>query len=476
MSPAAANASVEEIAERYHRASEAQSVWAHYTLSERVNRLRGLWHEIQKSRGPLLELLHEETGKPSAEIETLELCPAEIVLNYFTGNAHRVLKDRAVPRPWLFFNKRAYVRFKPRGVAGIVSAWQQPFLRPFADAVPALLAGNAAIVLPSPWAPRAALWLEEKIKVSGLFPEDLFQVTTGAAETATLLAGVADILLFTGSGPEARAAARAATDRLKPVVLELGGKHPMVVLKDAFLERAAKAAVWGRFADAGQLRVGVGCVYVEEDVYAPFCAAVENEIKDLRRDGGADEVELGRMIHPTQFELAQALIKDAVDHGARVVGGEAIDAKKLLMAPAAIFDAKPEARALHEECFGPVLAVVPAASAEEAMRLAEQRAGGLAVSLWSRDVERAERLAAQFETGLVGVNDLPVGEFIVCSLPFGGVRESGLGRRHSEEGLRIFCYQQSVLVHEWPPNLPELWWYPYRKWKTRLLTALSRWA
>src|SRR5262249_19141981 len=158
------------------------------------------------------------------------------------------------------------------------------------------------------------------------FPEDLFQVALGGASTAVSLAGTADVLLFSGSATGGREAARAATERLKPVLLEFGGKHPMVVLKDAPLERAAKAAVWGRCANCGQLHVGVERVYVEEELYPAFCEAVDKETRALRQrmDGGFD-TDLGRLIHPRQLQIAVSHLQDARDRGARVVGGEVLD-------------------------------------------------------------------------------------------------------------------------------------------------------
>lgn len=474
---AVSNASTEEIIERFARAREAQAVWSRYTLTERVRRLRALWSEIRKSRAALIRLIQEETGKPAAEIEIMELCAAEFNLRYFTGNAHRILKDRAVPRPWLFFNKRAYVRYLPRGVAGLITPWHMPFLVPFGDALPALLAGNAVVLKPSEWGTRTALWLEEIMKVSGLFPEALLQVATGDFSTGIAVAKEADIVLFTGSSPGGREMAQAAAERLKPAILELGGKHPMIVLKDALLDRAAKAAVWGRFANSGQQLVGVERVYVEEDVYPAFCEAVRRETRALRqRQDSGYGTDLGRLVHPRQMEIVLSQLQNAKELGAQVEGGEVVDAERLIVSPALVFDAKPEMKVLREETFGPVLPLIPVISAEEALSFANHSPFGLAGSIWSRDIPRAEALSVYLESGLVGINDLPNGQYIVCSLPFGGLKESGLGHRHSEEGLRIFCHSQSVLVHEWPLNLPELWWFPYSRFKTRLLSFLSRWV
>ncbi len=424
----------------------------------------------------LRRAIAEETGKPFFEIEVQELDAAELVLKYFTRNAHRILKDQAAPRPWILFNKRAFVRYLPRGVVAVCTPWNYPVLIPLSDALPALIAGNAVMLKPSEWATETALILEEAAKVSGVFPEGLFQVIRGDASVGACVLEHADMIVFTGGFLSGQAVAKAAAERLKPAVLELGGKHPMIVLRDAAIARAAKAAVWGRLSNSGQSCVAVERVYVEESIYDSFIEAVTGEMAALRQglDGGY-EIDLGRLIHRGRMEEVLSRLEEARGQGARVLGGEVIDASRCLMAPALVLDAPADSRLMREEIFGPVLPVSAVRSAEEAVLLANDGHYALSASIWSRDVSRAEALSARLEAGVVGVNDLP-NFSAVCSLPFGGFKRSGLGRRFADEGLRMFCETQSVLVHEWPAALPELWWFPYRKWKNRLLGVLTRWS
>ncbi|MBI4349523.1 MAG: aldehyde dehydrogenase family protein [Elusimicrobia bacterium] len=472
--PPAKNLPLESVREKAGLARDAQKLWRRYTLTQRVERVRGFWRELQASKDRLVAVVQRETGKPATEIEVMELCGVELILKYFTRNAHRILKDQAASRPWIMMNKKAYVRYVPRGVVGLITPWNYPLLIPLGDAIAALIAGNAVLLKPSEWTTDTALFIEGVFKATGLFPEGLLSVAPGDGTVGSEVIRQSDMILFTGSTKTGRLVAQAAAERLIPCVLELGGKHPMIVLKDAPLDRAAKAAVWGRFANSGQTCVGVERVYVEAEIYEAFTERVAGEVAMLRQglEPGYD-VDLGRLIYPRQLETVLALIDDAKAKGARVIGGELVDPERLVISPALVLDAKQEMRVMREETFGPVLPIMSVRAPEEAVRLANDSELGLAASIFSRDLVRAETLAAHLEAGLIGVNDL-MGHYAVCSLPFGGFKQSGVGRRHSDDGLRMFCQSQSVLAHEWPANAPEPWWFPYTELKAKLVAWLTR--
>lgn len=469
------NSPISEVSDRAERARAAQTAWLRYTLTQRVRAVRGLWQFLQREREKLIEVIYEETGKPKAEVEAMEVDAAGLILRHFTRRVHRLLQDQAAPMPWLLLNKRAYVRYVPRGIIGLVTPWNMPFLIPFGDMVPALLSGNAVLLKPSEWTTRTALYLEDRIRASGLFPDGLVQVVVGDGALGAEVIRHSDMVLFTGSTATGRKVAETAATRLIPCVLELGGKHTMVVAKDAALARAVKAAVWGRFANSGQICVGVERVLVHEEIYPTFCAKLEEEVRALRSGpAGSYEQDLGRMIYPEQLSVIEAHLDDARERGARVVGGE-VDREGRRVSPAIVFDAKPEMKVMTEETFGPVLAVMPVRRVEEALVLANAGRQGLAASIWTTDLERGAEWAALVETGLVSVNDVLI-HYAACALPFGGVKDSGLGRRHGDLGLRMFCQEQAVVIHEWPSNVPDLWWFPYGRLKSRVLSWLARYS
>ncbi|MBI3552616.1 MAG: aldehyde dehydrogenase family protein [Elusimicrobia bacterium] len=473
--PPARNISSEEVAQKAAAARSAQALWRRYSLSERVDIIRSLWRQLLSKKAELLRVIHDETGKPFNEIETTELGTVELIVKYFTSNAHRILQDQAAWRPWLLFNKRTYIHYVPRGLVGLVTPWNLPFMIPMGDAFAAMLAGNAVLIKPSEWTTRTALWAADAIKATGLLPEGLFAVAPGDGTVGKQVVELADMILFTGSTRAGKLVGQAAAAELKPAVLELGGKHPMIVLKDAAIDRAAKAAVWASFANCGQMCVGVERVYVEGPAYEPFVDAVRREMSGLRQGLGGVDVDLGRMIFPPQFARVKEQLEEARSKGGRVIGGDVIDEANLMISPALVLEATPEMKVMSEETFGPVMPVMRVESEEEAVRLANSLPFGLAASLWTTDLEKADRLGAQIEAGLLSINDV-MSHYALCSLPFGGIKSSGLGRRHSDEGLRMFCWPQSVFVHEWPAKASELWWFPYDDFKTKLVTWISRLA
>lgn len=472
--PPARDTDPEKIERGFQKAREAGLQWRRFSLTQRVGALRGFWDALLREREELAALINDESGKPMAEIQAMEIDGAGLILKYFTRNAHRILKDRAAPTPWLLFNKRAYVRRTPLGVAALITPWNMPFLIAVGDMIPALLAGNAVVIKPSEWTTRVMRYVERKFNACGLFPEGLLQVVEGGGAAGELVLEEADMVVFTGSCTTGRKVAAAAGRRLIPCVLELGGLHSMVVAKDAPMERTVRAAVWGRFANSGQVCVGVESALVVEEIYGEFCRRVEEEAGKLRQGPGPGyDVDLGRLIFPGQLDVVERHLADAREKGARVVGGKVLDREGLVVEPAIVFDATDDMLVMKEETFGPVLAVSPIVKVEDAIRFINAGDRGLAASVWTSDLPAGEDWAAMIESGLVSVNDV-LSHYVVCSLPFGGIKQSGLGRRHSDDGLRMFTVEQSVIVHEWPSNAPDFWWFPYGELKSRLLTFLAK--
>lgn len=397
--------------------------------------------------GRLLDILTSESGKPPYEAELFELLYTLELVRFCAGRKARRALATEVRYPFLFPNKRARVLCHPRGVVGVIGPWNWPLLNNFADAVAPLLAGNAVILKPSEWTPLTSLHIAELWRARGL-PAAVFQVVTGPADVGRELVRRCDMVFFTGSHRAGCEVARAAAERLVPVVLELGGKSAMIVLKDADLPRAARAAVWSAFAHSGQVCVRTERVFVEGEVADAFVDLCGQEVHRLRHGPtpGSNVFDVGAMTFPPQMALAEAQIRDALARGARLVSGghRRMDLPGNYFEPTVLADTTIGMQVMTEETFAPVLPIMKVDSAEEALRLTNESLAGLSGSVWTRDTQKARAIADRIESGSVCVNDV-LFHYMCVEAPLGGIKRSGMGHRHGVEALRQFCRIETVV-------------------------------
>jgi acyl-CoA reductase-like NAD-dependent aldehyde dehydrogenase len=476
--PAATAADVEGALERARR---AQPAWAALSFRARATWLRRLAGRILRDP-ELLATLMAENGKPRFEAEAIELFYTCELTRFLTGRAgRRALRDE-LRHPFVFAQKRARVVRHPHGVVGVIGPWNWPLLNNYADCVAPLAAGNAVILKPSPVTPLTSLRVAELWRDEGL-PEGVFQVLPGGADVGEALVERADMIFFTGSQAAGRKVASRCGERLVPCVLELGGKSPMIVLRDADLAAAARAAVWSAFANSGQVCIRTERVLCEAPVAAAFAERCREEMAGLRQgpdassEGGAD-IDVGAITFAPGLERVEAQLRDAVARGARIAAGgkRRTDLGGVFFEPTLLVDVTPDMAAAREETFGPVLPIISVRDEEEAVRVANQTGSGLSGCVWSRDASRAGAVARRLDSGSVCVNDALVNYFVV-EAPLGGVKGSGLGVRHGTEGLRQFCWTETIVEDHPVLGVLSAWIsrqlvFPY---KTPVLRVL-RWA
>jgi acyl-CoA reductase-like NAD-dependent aldehyde dehydrogenase len=502
----------EQVDAAVDRAAAAQKRWAAMPVKDLLKRFGEL---LCDQKSAVAAVISREAGKPETEALSTEILVVLDTVKYLCDQVAEFLLPQAIPHgnPIMKLKRGTLLR-QPHGVVGIISPWNYPFSIPSVQGLAALAAGNAVVLKPSEFTPYSSLELERLLREAGL-EAGLFQVITGdGAAGAALLAAPLQKLVFTGSVATGKRVAQAAAARLLPVVLELGGKDPMLVLEDADVDVASSAAVWGAFMNAGQTCLSVERCYVHESIYEKFlerCVEKTNKLRvgsshPLRHDqdspennvmvaqGGpstpprqaseslrispagsrsaharetaqdmapAAEIDVGPMIHERQLRTVQAHVEDAVARGARLLaGGKALpQLGENFFAPTVLAGVDHSMTIMREETFGPVLPVCSFKTEEEAVALANDSAFGLAASIFTRDRRRGEALARRIEAGTVMVNDV-VSCFGISEAPHGGVKLSGIGRTHGRFGLEEMVWPKYV-DSDRMPGMKKPWWFGY---------------
>ena len=443
------------------RARVAQAKWEKVDLSERVAVMERALEILLARQDEFVATIMEESGKAQTEALMIEIFAACDTLRYFSRRALKVLRpQRRSMHGVLWWTKKCRVVYRPLGVVGVISPWNGPFILSINPTVQALLGGNAVLLKPSEVTPNSGALVGKLFNEAGL-PKDLLTVLSGDGETGAALvqAGV-DKITFTGSVGTGKKVALACAEQLIPCTLELGGKDPMIVCADADLDKAAAGAVAGAIFNTGQYCCGTERIYVVESVADAFTQKVVERVKALRQ-GHTGEFDVGAMFSKNQLDLVESHVNDALANGARLLTGGRRNPtlEGLYYEPTVLVDVTHSMRIMEEETFGPVLPVMRVRDEEEAIVMANDTSFGLSANVWSRNIERAENLAVQVDSGSVCVNDFAMA-YGVLEAPFGGRKNSGLGQVNGDEGLRSYCFAQSVITDRFGGKLTE-GHYPY---------------
>ena len=448
-----------DVATAVELARAAQPAWATCSFEERA-RVFLRFHDLLLDRqDEILDLIQLESGKARAHAFE-EVADTAVVARYYAHHAESFLRPHrrrgALPGLTTTIEQR-----HPVGVVGFMVPWNYPLNLAVTDAIPALMAGNTAVLRPDRQTSFTALWAVDLLRESGLPPDALTIVTGEGPELGPSLIGAVDFVMFTGSTSTGQLIASQAAPRLIGYSLELGGKNPMLVLADADVDRAVEGAIRGCFVGAGQVCVSIERIFVHESIFDRFVERFAERAKALRMSAALDyDGDMGSLTSVRQLNTVKRHVDDAVAKGATLRAGGRVrtDIGPLFYEPTILTDVRSDMVLYDEETFGPVVAVYSFANEDEAIERANATRYGLNASVWSRRRREGIRVASRLQAGAVNVNEVYAATWGSVDAPIGGFKQSGVSRRHGREGILKYTEAQTIAAQRLfpvagPPSL-----------------------
>ncbi len=432
----------DEVDRLVHASREAFSHWRDVPVADRARSIKRLGEVLRSEKRSYAELMTKEMGKPIKEsLAEIEKCAW--LCDYYADNAERFLTPEEIRTE----AKKSYVMFQPLGVVLAIMPWNFPFWQAFRFGVPAIAAGNVVVLKHASNVPQTALAIEDAFRKAG-FPESVF--TTLIIDSTEALRMIdkdlVDAVSLTGSNKAGEEVGEHAGRNIKKLVLELGGSDAFIVLDDADVEKAGRMAATARMINTGQSCIAAKRFIVMESVADEFKKHFIARLRELKIGDPMDETtDIGPVAKPEILNSLNDQLKDAMTKGAEVVQMPQPLKKGLFFTPCAVYNPKANMKVLHEEVFGPIAPVITVKDEDEAVRVANDTEYGLGAAIWSRNTDRAERVAARIEAGAIAINDMVKSD---PRLPFGGVKKSGIGRELSHFGLKEFVNVKTVVVKE----------------------------
>jgi len=444
-----------QVEEAFSKSRKSFDCWKDLSIDKRCEYLERLRKVIVERKDELVESIRMDTGKPDVEALMSDVFATLSIIKYYEENAEDILETEKRKTPSEYPKNSSYIDHIPMGVVAVISPWNYPFQLSVVPSITALAAGNTVILKPSEITPITGEKIMEFFSQAG-FPKGVFQVLQGGGRVGEqMIEEKPDKIFFTGGVETGKKVMENASEYLIPVELELGGNDAMIVFEEADLERAVKGAVYGSLANAGQLCVSIERIYVQNSIEEEFTRELIEEVKKIDIGTGRD-VEMGPMILEKQIETVKDHVDDALEKGADLL----TEMKKegSFLHPIILNNVNHDMKMIKEETFGPTIPIMSFKSEDEAVELANATSYGLNASVWTDDISKAKEIVSRLETGNCYINDV-VKNIGSPYLPFGGVKNSGIGRYHGPEGLKSFTETRSVMINK--NKGTELNWFPY---------------
>lgn len=438
-------------------------VWRQTPIDERLDVLKKLSQLLEERIDELARIITLENGKPLVE-SNMEVMGAQMYANYYATETKQFLQDeeRVIDFPQEG-NYEFRITFEPLGVVGIISPWSWPLLIPFQGILPALAAGNCVVFKPSSFTPLTGQKVVELLVDAGL-PKGAVNLVQGRGQVGErLVRSNVDAVAFTGGNEAGLGVAVDCAKKLKRAVLELGGSDPCIVFSDAQLEEAVNGALYGRFFSCGQICVAAKRILVEKGVFDEFTRLFAEKVAALKVGNGLEpSTDIGPLISGPQRSGIVKIVREATSKGAKNLCGGSVPKelqKGFFYSPTVLTNVTLSMQVMTEEVFGPVAPVMPFEGEAEAIEIANSTRYGLGASVWTADSERALRLARNIRSGIVWINDVGI---TFPHAPWGGIKDSGLGRHSSRYGLLELVNIRQICTNR-IREPTRLWWLPYKK-------------
>ena len=429
-----------EIDQVVARARVVSTKWVSLGFNGRKKTLLAWSNYIIKNIEEIASIVSLETGKPLSDAR-LEVSIAVSHIGWAARHAEDIMRTSHRAPGALMANMSATVERSPVGVVGVIGPWNYPIFTPVGSIAYALAAGNTVVFKPSEYTPGVGVWLEESFNSVAPFT-DIFTTITGLGQTGAALCNSAiDKLSFTGSTRTAKLVAAACATNMIPVVLECGGKDPVIVASDANIDRAVDATIWSAMANSGQSCIGAERVYVDKKVASVFISKAIELVKTINA-GAPGEGSYGPATMPSQIEVIALHLKAAIKDGGKFAYGSAKSVQAPFVQPVILVDVPENSTAIREETFGPIIIINTVENMQQAIELSNSSRYGLGANVWSK--RQGKKIASQLHCGMVAINST-FSFAAISAVPFGGVKDSGYGRVHGPEGLLEYTFARTVV-------------------------------
>jgi acyl-CoA reductase-like NAD-dependent aldehyde dehydrogenase len=431
----------EQINDKVKKARNAFQDWKK-DASKRIDFLHDFATQLRKDKENLARIATNEMGKAIKEARS-EVEKCAWAMEYYADNGQILSTDEVINTD----ARKTVIRFQPVGVIGSIMPWNFPYWQALRFAAPSLMIGNTIVLKPASATMQCGIEIEKTFNRVGL-PDGVFQTLVGDSSIAeSLIDSDINAVTFTGSVPVGAKVAQRATSQIKKTVLELGGSDPFIVCEDADIEKASNGGVKGRFINCGQSCIASKRFIVVKSVANEFIEKFVQKTEKLKvGDPISDDTDIGPLVNASGLKKIDSQVREAVKEGAEVLtGGEQVGRKGYFYRPTVLKNVNPKMQIAQEEVFGPVAPIIVAGDEVEAIELANDSEYGLGASIWTQDLDKAERLSSSVESGIVSVNNVVASD---PRVPFGGVKKSGFGRELSRYGMLEFVNIKSVRFYD----------------------------